>query len=86
MLFKISDYLKKVSKFSDDKESLDLSVISTFRNILGLELLNSDFVLKDGILVINKSPVVKSEIMLKKNRLLNSINSHLNNKKVFDIR
>ena len=86
MLFKVSDYLKKISKFSDDKETLDISVISTFRNVLGIELSLSDFVFKDGILTIKKSPVVKSEIMLKKSKLLKNINSYLNSEKVFDIK
>ncbi|MFZ2038904.1 MAG: hypothetical protein WAV11_03120 [Minisyncoccia bacterium] len=86
MLFKISDYLKKVSSFSNEQELLSNSIIISFRNVLGIEIKPSEFSFKDGIILIDKSPVVKSEIMLKKDRLLNSINKQTGNKKIFDIK
>ena len=46
--------VKKISKFTDDKEVLNISVITSFRSVLGLEIQATDFVFKNGIILINK--------------------------------
>jgi len=86
MLFNISEYLKKISKLSNEQEAFTIAVKEAFKKNLNLEIKEAEYVFKNGIITVNKNPSFKSEIMLKKNSLLKNINDYLGEKKVFDIK
>ncbi len=86
MFGNISQYLEKISKVYNQNISLREAVVGSLKDLVKIELSDKDLILKNGILNIKTNPVIKTEIFIKKKRIIEEINKRLGEKKVFDIR
>ena len=83
-MFDISKYLEKFSKLSTSRGFLRESVVSSIKEICNFDIEPTKIDEKNGIVRISERPIIKSEIFLKKQRILNSLEKKIG-KKVVDI-
>lgn len=81
-MLNISGFLDKFKKFDKDKSQQSENIANIIGSVTGIKIRKDNFSVKDGILVIKGSPVLKQELFLKKENLL----SLLKAEGVFDIR
>jgi hypothetical protein len=88
-MFDIAKYLEKFTKLSTSRSFLRESVASSIKEVCGFDIDPSKIDEKEGIVRISERPIIKSEIFLKKQKILKSIESKIGlpgqGKKVTDI-
>ncbi len=72
-MFNINDYLKKFSKTIGEASFKKDEVIKIFEEKIKVSISKDDIQIKDGILFLKVKPITKSEIMLKKQKLLEAV-------------
>lgn len=70
MAFNISDYLNKFKKLSESRGFLRNTISEAIKEVCEIEIKPEDIDVKSGIARINAKPIVKSEIFLKKAKIL----------------
>jgi len=83
-MFDIGKYLEKFTKLSTSRSFLRESVASSIKEVCGFDIELTKIDEKKGIVRISERPIIKSEIFLKKQKILNSLEKKIG-KKVFDI-
>lgn len=80
-MFDIGKYLEKFKKFSLSRDFLRNSVSESIKEICKIEIDPKKIEVKSGIARISERPVIKTEIFLKKQKIL----ENLKKKKKIDI-
>ncbi len=83
-MFDIGKYLEKFKKFSQSRDFLRNSVAEAIKEICNIEIDPKKIEVKNGIVRISEKPVIKTEIFLKKSKILNNLKEkkHID---IFDI-
>ncbi len=71
----VGDFLEKFKKLYSDKLNSRTTILQTCNGILGSSLGESSVTIKNHILYIKASPVLRMEIELKKTALLEALKS-----------
>jgi hypothetical protein len=69
-MFDIGNYLEKFKKFSQSRDFLRDSVASAIQEACKIEIDSKKIEVKEGIARISERPIIKSEIFLKKAKIL----------------
>lgn len=69
-MFDIAKYLEKFKKFSQSRDFLRNSVSEAVKEICNIEIDPKKIAVKDGVARISERPIIKSEIFLKKSKIL----------------
>lgn len=68
----IGKYLERFTFLGQDKRSLRTLIVKTFKDF-GYEIKENDFKVKGGVVYLNISPTLRTEIFLRKNKILTQI-------------
>jgi hypothetical protein len=82
----LGDYLNKFKKVFQNAQFQKDAVRSVIRNIVKIELGEKDFDVKNYTVTLNVSPVIKNEIFMRKQKILEALKSALGPKAPHDIR
>ncbi len=69
-MFNIGEYLNKFKKISENRDFLRKAVSEAVKNICGIDIDPEDIDVRDGIARIRSKPIIKNEIFLKKNKIM----------------
>lgn len=69
-MFNISGFLEKFKKFDQSKTLQTENIIKSIEKVVGVTVDKKSLVIKNGVLSIHGSPVLRQEIFLKKENLL----------------
>jgi hypothetical protein len=83
-MFDIAKYLEKFTRLSMTRGFLKESVVASVKEICGIDIDKNKIDEKDGIIRINERPIIKSEIFLKKTKIIESLEKKIG-EKVTDI-
>ena len=83
-MFDIAKYLEKFTVLANSRHFLRDSVQGAIKEICGIEIDPKKIEVKDFVARINERPIIKSEIFLKKNKILLSLKEKTKGK-VLDI-
>ena len=83
-MFDIAKYLQKFTKLSTSRGFFRESVVSSIKEICGIDVDPTKIDEKEGIVRINERPIIKSEIFLKKIKIIESLEKKIG-KKIVDI-
>ena len=81
-MFNISGFLEKFKKFDQDRSSQTENIIRAIESAVGVKVGKGSFDVRNGVLFIHGSPVLRQEIFLKKENLLPLLKAE----GIFDIR
>lgn len=88
-MFDIGKYLEKFTVLSTSRNYLRESVVSSIKEVCGFDIDQSKIDEKEGIIRISERPIIKSEIFLKKQKILKALEQKISisghSKKIFDI-
>ena len=73
-MFDIAKYLQKFTVMSHSRDFLRNSVAEAVKEVCKIDINPKNVVVKDGIARINERPIIKSEIFLKKTKILDVLN------------
>ena len=79
-MFDIGKYLEKFKKFSQSRDFLRNSVAESIKEICNIEIDPKKIEVKDGVARISERPIIKSEIFLKKTKILEILSKKTENK------
>jgi len=82
----LEGFLNKFKHLLQSSKASKESIISSVRHITHIELAERNVELKEGILHIQASPLVRSEIFMRKHKILEDLKSKLGTKAPRDIR
>ncbi len=82
----IADFLNKFKIIVKNKSDLKEIVTGVFFEETKIKLEDSDYKIKNGTIYLNIKPIYKNEIFFKKEKILEKINSKIENQKIIDIR
>lgn len=74
-MFNISKYLEKFKKSIESGEVLNESIVEIIKKHTGISLTTNDFEIKNNIIYINSSPIIKNKIFIFKSVLKEDIKS-----------
>ena len=77
-MFNVADYLNKFKKLSESRDFLRNAVSGAVKDVCGIEIKPEDVDIRSGIARVNAKPVVKSEIFLKKSKILEVLSGKIN--------
>ncbi len=83
-MFDIAKYLEKFKALSQSRDFLRNSVSEAVKEICNIEIDPKKIVVKDGIARISEKPIIKNEIFMKKQRILENLDVKTE-KRVIDI-
>lgn len=83
-MFNIAKYLEKFKILKNSKFFLRDLVVEGVKKITNIEIDPKKVDVKDGLVRISEKPIIKSEIFIKKAKILEEINSKTD-KKIVDI-
>ena len=69
-MFDIGSYLEKFKKFSQSREFLRNSVSESIKEVCGIDIDSKNIEVKNFTAKIKERPIIKSEIFLKKEKIL----------------
>ena len=69
-MFNISNYLEKFKRIYESETAKKEAVISVIKEVVGITLKPESVTLKEGVLQIKASPLVRNEINMKKPAIL----------------
>lgn len=84
-MFNVSLYLEKFKSLGLAESTAKDALISVLQKCVGVEIEKKDVQYKNGAFRIQAEPIVKSQIYIKKNEILESVSKELN-KIVKDVR
>lgn len=84
-MFNISSYLDKFKNIGLKEILLKENIVKTIKEKIGVEISVKDITLKNNVITIKMSPLLRSEVFMKKKKILDEINSN-QSIKVNDIR
>ena len=85
-MIEIKDLLAKFSNILLGEENKIESVRSVIKEVVGLELKKEDIKIKNNTVFLNIKPIYKSEIFLKKDRILSKLGQYFGKRVPGDIR
>ncbi len=83
-MFDIGKYLEKFKVIGNSRNFLRDSVAASIKELTGIDIDPKKIDIKDGIARVNEKTIIKSEIFLKKVKILDAVNSKVE-KKITDI-
>lgn len=86
MSFNIGDYLKKFVGLVPPDDFIKEKVIEIIKNKINIELNKKEIELSNRVVYIKTKSIIKNEIFIQKQNILNDINNDLENKLINDIR
>jgi hypothetical protein len=72
-MFDISEYLNKFKKISEGRDFLRNTVSEAIKTISGITVDPKNIEVKEGIARIKEKPIVKTEIFLKKGKIIENL-------------
>lgn len=72
----IGDFLEKFKKIHTDSALKKQTLVDIVNSVTQLSFASSDLVLKNGTLSIKASPAQRTELYMKKDKLLQALSSH----------
>ncbi len=85
-MFNISSFLEKFKNIGVEELLFKEAIISSINDKVKVSITSKDIVFKNSIVTIKTSPMVKSEIFMKKNILLSELKRRQPQVTVLDIR
>ena len=79
-MFDIAKYLHKFTVMSHSRDFLRNSIAESVKEICKIDINPKNVVVKDGIARINERPIIKSEIFIKKTKILDFLNKKADGK------
>lgn len=79
-MFDIAKYLEKFKVMSCSRDFLRNSVSESIKNICGVEIDPKKIDIKDGLARISERPIIKTEIFMKKEKILKSFSKEVGEK------
>ncbi len=77
-LLNIGDYLARFKKLKPPADFVKSEIIKIIKDILGADLKATDITCKGGVIYIkSKNPVLKNEIFIKKEKILEALGKKL---------
>lgn len=83
-MFDIGKYLEKFKILGNSRFFLRDTVKDSIKEICGIDIDPKDIFIKEGLARISTKPIIKNEIFLKKQKILESINTK-SEQKILDI-
>ena len=83
-MFDIAKYLEKFKVMSNSRDFLRNAVAEAIQEICNIEINPKNIVVKEGVARVNERPIIKSEIFLKKTKILEFVNKKVE-VKIIDI-
>lgn len=71
----INTFLERFKKIFSDKKEIKKIIIETIKINTNIELEDNDVFIKSTTITIKKSPIVKNEVLIKKEKILTDLNS-----------
>ncbi len=68
----ISKYLEKFNFLGQDKRNLKILIIKVLSDF-GFEIKEDNFKIKEGVIYLNVSPIIRTKIFLEKQKILTEI-------------
>lgn len=72
-MFNISNYLDKFKNLGQDEKKLKEIIISSVKEVVGIEIQAKNIKMKNGEIVLTISPGIKNAVFIKKATLLSKI-------------
>lgn len=82
----ITDFLDKFKKIFSQKEEINNLVLVILKNNINEGINKNNFIIKNNIISIVGSPILKNEIFLKKQKILLEIKQKSPNSNILNIR
>jgi len=79
-MFDIAQYLEKFKKFSQSRDFLRNTVAEAIQEVCKITIDTKKIEVKDGVARISERPIIKSEIFLKKIKILEILKKKTENK------
>ena len=79
-MFDIKEYLKKFKKIYQTQEFLKNSVAEAIKEVCNIDIETKKIILKDHVARINDKTIIKTEIFLKKIKILDILDKKTNGK------
>lgn len=79
-MFDIAQYLEKFKKMSQSKGFLKDSVVVVVKDVCKIDIDPKKIEIKNGIVRINEKSIIKTEIFLKKTKILDLLKEKTNGK------
>ncbi len=79
-MFDIAKYLEKFKIMGNSKLSLRISVAEAIKEICGIEIESKNIEIKDFVARISEKPIIKTQIFIKKFKILENIEKKTNGK------
>lgn len=74
-MLNISHFFEKFKKLKQNNESTRLVIINTIKDIVGIDIKSGDIELKNDKIYIKTTPIVKSELFMRKDLIEEKLNS-----------
>lgn len=74
-MFNITNFLHKFTKIHSGNTAINGSICNAIEKVADIRVDSKSFLVENGILRLNLSPVVKNEIYMHKSKILSEINS-----------
>ena len=85
MLFRSSGFLKKFSKLLQKRKNTEQTIIDVLRDVVGVEVKKNSIKIKGSSVRTNLAGGQKGQIFIKKQQIIEEINSRLGDKVVTEI-
>jgi len=82
----ISSFLDKFKTIIKDDKELKNIILLVIKKNTNLQIKDSSFSVKNGIILIKEKPPIKNEIFMKKEKILNELKQLLKKNTISDIR
>jgi hypothetical protein len=83
-MFNIAEYLQKFAHLEGDAEYQKQIIAKALKEVCGLD--NVDFEMKKGTLYVKESPLMKSIVFIKKDKLVEYLRQNFPKGRVSDVR
>jgi hypothetical protein len=81
----VGTLLERVTRLLHSKQVFKKAVVKAVADVLGVQILESDVTMENGVVYIKTSPLIKGEIFLQKRVLLELINKNNPTKPILDL-
>lgn len=69
----LNNLLQKYLKLSNNNNFLKESIIKVLKNDLKIDIISDQITIKNNQVIINCSPLIKTELIINQNKILNSL-------------
>ena len=84
-MFNVDDFLSKFKKIEPPDNTIRCYVVDVIFDVLSIKIKKQDIKIKNNIVYIKTNNIVKNEIFLNKQTILDKINNKLNKNKINNI-